>query len=74
MIRADVLTREKQLNERQAKALRFILEHETMGINDYVRLYRGVSRKTLQRDLKDMIEKGLVAREGKTRSFVYRVR
>ncbi|MDD5342848.1 MAG: Fic family protein [Smithella sp.] len=72
-IRADVLTREKQLNGRQAKALRFMLEHEAMGIHDYGKLCRGVNRKTLQRDLKDMIDKGIVKTEGKTSSLVYRV-
>jgi Fic family protein len=73
-IRADVTIKEKKLNERQAKALRFMLEHEVMGIYDYGKLCRGVSRKTLQRDLKDMIEKGLVMTEGKTSSLVYRVK
>jgi Fic family protein len=72
-IRADVVTREKQLNERQAKALRFMLEHEAMGIHDYTKLCRGVTRKTLQRDMKDMIDKGLVVTEGKTSSLIYKV-
>jgi Fic family protein len=73
-IRADVLTREKQLNERQGKALRFMQEHEAMGIHDYAKLCRGVNRKTLQRDMKDMIDKGLVVVEGKTRNLMYRVK
>ena len=73
-IRADMLIREKQLNNRQAKALRFMLEHETMGIKEYKKLYRTVNRKTLQRDLKDMMAKGIVAAEGKTNRLVYRVR
>ena len=71
-IRADVLIREKQLNERQAKSLRFMLEHEAMGIHDFEKLCRGVNRRTLQRDMKDMIDKGLVAMQGKTSSLVYR--
>ena len=73
-IRADVLTREKQLNDRQGKALRFMQEHEAMGIHDYAKLCRGVNRKTLQRDMKDMIDKGLVVVEGKTRNLMYRVK
>jgi Fic family protein len=73
-IRADVMTREKQLNKRQAKALRFMLENEAMGIHDYSKLCRGVNRRTLQRDIKEMIDKGLVATEGKTSSLVYRVK
>jgi len=73
-IRADVVTREKQLNERQTKAIRYMLEHEAIGINDYIKLCRGVTRKTLQRDMKDMIDKGLVVTEGKTSSLVYRMK
>ena len=73
-VRADVVTREKQLNERQGKAMRFVLEHEAMGILDYSKLCRGVTRKTLQRDMKDMIDKGLVVMEGKTSKLVYRSR
>jgi Fic family protein len=73
-IRADVQTREKELNKRQEKALRFMLEHEAMGIQEYEKMCRGVTRKTLQRDLKGMIEKEIVETEGATSSLVYRVR
>ena len=73
-IRADVLTREKQLSDRQEKALRFMFSNESMGIQDFEKMCRGVNRKTLQRDLKEMIEKGLVVTEGNTRNLVYRVK
>jgi len=33
-----------------------------------------VNRRTLQRDMKEMIGKGLVATDGKTSSLVYRVK
>jgi predicted HTH transcriptional regulator len=59
-IRTDVLTGEKQLNKRQTKALNFMMENGTMGIGDYAKPCRGVTRKTLQRDMKDMIGKGIV--------------
>ena len=70
-IRADVVTREKGLNKRQEKALRIMLENGEMGIQDYEKMCRGVTRKTLQRDMKEMMEKGLVVREGRTSSLVY---
>lgn len=73
-IRADVLTREMALNKRQTKALKYLLDNESMGIRDYEKMCRGVNRKTLQRDLKEMIEKGIVKTEGKTSSLVYRVK
>ncbi len=73
-IRADVLTGEMALNKRQTKALKYMLDNESMGIREYEKLCRGVNRKTLQRDLKEMIEKGIVVTEGKTSSLVYRVK
>ena len=73
-IRADVLTREMALNKRQTKALKYMLDNESMGIRDYEKMCRGVNRKTLQRDLKEMIGKGIVVTEGKTSSLVYRVK
>jgi Fic family protein len=74
VIKADVLKREKQLNERQGKALRFILENEAMSIQDYEKICGKVNRRTLQRDLKEMIEKGIVVTEGATSNLVYRVK
>jgi len=73
-IRTDVVTKENQLNDRQNKAMRYMLEHEAMGIHDYSKLCRGVTLKTLQRDMKDMIDKGIVLTEGKTNSLVYRMK
>ena len=55
-------------------ALKYMLDNESMGIRDYEKMCRGVNRKTLQRDLKEMIEKGIVVTEGKTSSLVYRVK
>ena len=59
-IRRDVLTRKHKLSDRQGKALGHILEHGRLTIQDYERLCPEVNRRTLQRDLKAMIDKGLV--------------
>ena len=56
------------------RALKYMLDNESMGIRDYEKMCRGVNRKTLQRDLKEMIEKGIVVTEGKTSSLVYLVK
>lgn len=74
VIKADVLTREHKLNDRQEKALRFLLEHETMTIQDYGKTCRGVNRRNLQRDMKEMVDRGIVLTEGKTKGLVYRVK
>jgi predicted transcriptional regulator len=59
-IRRDVLVKEHRLSDRQAKALDRILAHGSLTIQDFERLLPEISRRSLQRDLKDMIEKGVV--------------
>ena len=72
-LRRDVLVREHQLSRRQAKALGHILEHGNLTIQDFERLCPEVSRRSLQRDLKAMLERGLVVTEGETHQLLYRL-
>ncbi|NLI79979.1 MAG: Fic family protein [Candidatus Riflebacteria bacterium] len=59
-IRSDLVARKHQLNSRQAVALAYLLEHRRLTIVEYEGLVPDVNRRTLQRDLKVMIEKGLI--------------
>jgi predicted transcriptional regulator len=59
-IRRDVLVKQFGLSDRQAKALGHILEHGSLTIQDYERLCPAVNRRTLQRDLKVMVDLGLM--------------
>jgi Fic family protein len=70
-IRRDVLAREHGLSERQALALGHVLEHRRLTIQELEALCPGVNRRTLQRDLRDMVEKGLLATEGQTNRLEY---
>lgn len=70
-IRRDVLAREHALSERQALALGHALEHGRLTIQEYQALCPGVNRRTLQRDLRAMIEKGLLAADGQTNRLQY---
>jgi len=60
-IRRDVMAKQKNLSDRQALALSHILAHGSLNIQDFERLSPHVTRRTLQRDLKLMVDKGLVA-------------
>ncbi len=71
VIRRDVLTQKHNLNERQTKAIEYILQYERLTIQDYEVLCPEVNRRSLQRDLKIMIEKELIATEGATNQLVY---
>lgn len=58
-IRMDVIGQQYKLNMRQQDALRFLLTEPLMTIQDFVQLCPSVTRRTLQRDLRDLVVKGL---------------
>ena len=72
-IRRDVLVKEHRLSNRQAKALAHILEHGSLTIQDFEGLCPEVNRRSLQRDLKAMVERGLIVTEGGTHHLIYRL-
>jgi Fic family protein len=63
-IRADVLAVDKKLNPRQATLVSAFLERTRLTLADCERLFPDVARRTLQRDLKRLVEVGLVAEVG----------
>ncbi len=74
IIRLDVITRNYDLSKRQAMALDYVLEHGGMTIQNYEQLCPETNRRTLQRDLKVMIDKGLIVSEGATNQLIYRLK
>jgi Fic family protein len=73
-IRVDAFVNDYNLNDRQATALRLILQSGEVTIHALEQLFPSVHRRTLQRDLKGLIEKGLVVAEGATNQLKYRFR
>lgn len=73
-IRRDVLIKEHGLSDRQAKALGHILEHGSLTIQEFEHLFPEVNRRSLQRDLKSMVDMGLLISEGATNKLVYRMK
>jgi len=61
---ADVLARKHGLNERQSLALRFLLEHGKMTIQDFEAQCPNANRRTLQRDLKALVDKEMLQDRG----------
>jgi Fic family protein len=72
-IRRDVLVKRHSLSDRQGKALEYIQEHGSLTIQDFERLCPEVNRRTLQRDLRKMIENGILSAEGETHNLFYRL-
>lgn len=63
-IRCDVLAREHRLNARQAAVLEHVLRAGSLSIADLRELFPAVAKRSLQRDLKALLEKGFVVEEG----------
>lgn len=72
-IQADVLSREHQLNDRQAMAIRHLLTEGALTIQQYEELLPAVSRRTLQRDLRGLMDKQIVVVTGATNQASYRL-
>ena len=73
VIRVDVLARKDRLSDRQRIALSRALESGGLTIQDFEALCPGVSRRTLQRELRLMVDKGLLTPEGATNRLYYRL-
>ena len=73
-IQLDVLGLKYKLSERQRLALEGLSDKkEDFNIQEYEALCPGVNRRALQRDLADLIEKGLIIKEGIKKGAHYRV-
>jgi predicted HTH transcriptional regulator len=63
-VRCDVLIQRHGLNERQGKALRLLLQQGKLSVQDFEAACPGVSRRSLQRDLKNLIDRRIIAEVG----------
>ena len=64
-IRADVLASERGLNERQTILVGALLERGSLTVAEAEQLLGDVARRTVQRDLKRLVEVGLVTQVGR---------
>jgi DNA-binding transcriptional ArsR family regulator len=63
----------QDFNERQVTILEFLSERESAKISDLTEFFHEVSSKTIQRDLQDLVNKGILKKEGERRWTVYSV-
>ncbi|MCH9624856.1 MAG: hypothetical protein S4CHLAM123_00170 [Chlamydiales bacterium] len=74
VMKLDVLVLQYKLSERQKQALESLLTMERdFTIQDYELLFPGLNRRSLQRDLSSLVEKGIIAQEGVKKSTRYRL-
>lgn len=72
LIRLDVLAKKHKLSARQRMAIELVLLKTTFQIQDFEARCPGVHRRSLQRDLAGLLQKGLLEAEGATNRMVYR--
>lgn len=63
----------KVLSERQEKILEHLRQAEQAKISDFIPHFAGVSTKTIQRDLQDLVTRNAIKREGEKRWTVYSI-
>lgn len=68
------LTAQHGLNPRQQAALTHVLQRGSLTIGSFETLCPERSRRTLQRDLKQLVAKGLLQVEGDTNLLTYRIK
>lgn len=71
VIRLDLLARKHGLNDRQRLAMRHAVEHEGLTLKELAGLCKGAPRRTLQRELKGLVDKGLLVSQGATNKLRY---
>ena len=70
-IKQDLLALQHGLTERQKLAVEFISEKGKMSITDFEELCPNVTRRTLQRELKGLVDAGIFSTAGATSSLIY---
>ena len=71
--RLESLAKQYDLSDRQKVAVEYVLQHGSLTIQAFERLCPERSRRTLQRDLKQLISQKLLQSEGDTNQLTYRL-
>ncbi len=72
-MRQDVFARGHNLTERHVMAVGVVLDQGRLTVADVQRCCPGTPRRTLQRDLRGLVEKGVLVRRGQTSRVAYRL-
>jgi Fic family protein len=70
-IEQDVLVKKHHLSDRQKLAIEYILKHGDITIQLFENICPDVTRRTLQRELKDLVDKDVLITRGATSSLEY---
>jgi len=71
VIQIDLLAQKHSLNDRQKRLLGVIAENPNLLLADLMGALTDVPRRTLQRDIKKLVDFGILETSGVTRSLRY---
>jgi Fic family protein len=74
VIRRDAIAQKHGLSARQALAVGYLLENPVLRIEDYEQLCPGINKRTLQRDIKGLVGRGVLKAEGSARAARYKLK
>lgn len=69
----EVLAQRHNLNLRQQAAIAHVLTHDSLNIQTFEAMFPQPSRRTLQRDLTQLVTKRVLKSEGNTNQLMYRI-
>lgn len=69
----EALTQQHPLNPRQQAAISHVLNHDSLSIQTFEAMFPKPSRRTLQRDLKQLVTMRVLKSEGNTNQLIYRI-
>lgn len=73
-MKLDVIVIQNKLSDRQKQVLEsFMVNEKQLSIQDCEQICPGVNRRTLQRDLAELIKKGIVIQEGFKKNTLYKL-
>ncbi len=70
-IKRDVIASKNHLSIRQIRALDHVFKKGSLSIQDYAVIYPDTPRRTLQRDLKELVDKNMFIASGSTNKLIY---
>ena len=72
--RSEIISSETaDLSEQDKQGIQFIQENQSISVSDYANEFK-IATKTAQRRLSDLVEKGLIIKEGERRWTRYRIK
>ncbi|MCC5848144.1 MAG: Fic family protein [Verrucomicrobia bacterium] len=71
VIQTDLLAQRHTLSDRQKRVIGFLFEKQTLLFSDLADAFADIPRRTLQRDLKTLVDLGLLVTSGATSSLRY---